>query len=61
VNPLAGLAAVLLRGRPPAWRAGWAGKGPVATGQEQWDSVAVIATDYFGGVTALRIDGINTR
>ncbi len=54
-NPLAGLAAALLTGRLPAWRAGWSGCARTARGDERPDAVAVIATDYTGAVSGARI------
>jgi len=60
-NPLAGLAGVLISGRLPSWRAGWHGSAQVATGLEQPDSVGVLASDYSGAVSGLRVHDIDTR
>ncbi len=55
VTPLAGLAAVLLSGRVPRFK----GPRPIgsyaATGDEQPASFGVIATDYAGGMSGVRV------
>ena len=60
-NPMAGLAAVLVSGRLPSWRAGWSRGVRVATGEERAESVGVFATDYCGAVSGLRVDAIRPR
>ncbi len=60
-NPMAGLASVLISGGLPPWRAGWSGKNRVATGEERTDSFGVLATDYSGTVSGLRIHEVRPR
>jgi len=61
VNPMAGLASVLISGRLPSWQAGWHGTARGATGQERPVGFGVLATDYSGAVSGLRIHEVNAR
>jgi 3-oxoacyl-(acyl-carrier-protein) synthase len=60
-TPLVGMAAVLIGGKLPAWRAGWSGIARVAKGDEHVDSFGVLATDYSGAISGCRIHEVRPR
>lgn len=61
VTPLVGMAAVLIAGKLPGWRAGCSGVAQVATGEEHVDSLGILATDYSGAISGCRIQEVRTR
>ncbi len=61
VNALAGLAAALISGKLPSWRAGWSGAATTASGEEGAAEFGVLATDYSGAISGCRIHHVRRR